>query len=66
MSDLVSVIIPTHGPPVHLESAILSVVSQSYDNIEIIIVDDNGHSSFYRSMASRPLLASGHARKSME
>ncbi|HGN0720638.1 TPA: glycosyltransferase family 2 protein [Proteus mirabilis] len=38
---LVSVIIPTYGRPHFLERAIDSVLSQSYKNIEIIVVGDN-------------------------
>lgn len=39
---LISVIIPTYGRPDYLLRAIRSVESQSYLNVEIIIVDDNG------------------------
>lgn len=41
MNELVSVIITTYGRTTFLEAAIKSVVSQTYKNIEIIIVDDN-------------------------
>lgn len=39
---LVSVVIPTYSRPDNLVRAIESVLSQSYRNIEIIVVDDNG------------------------
>ncbi len=37
---LVSVIIPTHNRPEHLRRALLSVVNQTYSEVEIIVVDD--------------------------
>ncbi|MDX9917723.1 MAG: glycosyltransferase family 2 protein [Gudongella sp.] len=40
--DLVSVIIPTYNGSKIIERAINSVITQSYENIEIIVVDDNG------------------------
>lgn len=40
--SLVSVIIPSHGGGQYLARAIDSVLSQTYPNIEIIVVDDNG------------------------
>lgn len=39
---LVSVIIPTYGDGQYLGRAIKSVLNQTYKNIEIIVVDDNG------------------------
>jgi glycosyltransferase involved in cell wall biosynthesis len=48
---LVSVIIPTFKTNCSLEKAIISVVEQSYNNIEIIVVDDNWPDSEYRKMA---------------
>jgi glycosyltransferase involved in cell wall biosynthesis len=38
---LVSVIIPTYKRPSSLKNTIVSVLNQTYENIEIIVVDDN-------------------------
>jgi glycosyltransferase involved in cell wall biosynthesis len=37
---LVSVVIPTYGRNEHLQSAVECVISQTYNNIELIVVDD--------------------------
>jgi glycosyltransferase involved in cell wall biosynthesis len=42
MNPLVSIVIPTYSRPTHLKRAIQSVLGQTYSNIEIIVVDDNG------------------------
>ena len=39
---MISVIIPTYGRPEKVVSAIESVCNQTYKNIEIVVVDDNG------------------------
>lgn len=44
--ELVSVVIPTFKRPEKLLRALKSVICQTYQNIEIIIVDDNGKNSF--------------------
>lgn len=41
-NQLVSVIIPTYGKPTRLRKTLMSVFDQSYKNIEVIVVDDNG------------------------
>lgn len=48
MKDKVSVIIPTYGNPNRLKTAIQSVCSQDYHNVEIIVVDDNDPQTEYR------------------
>lgn len=47
-NPLVSVIIPTYKRPDMLGRAIDSVLNQTYNNIEIIVVDDNDENSKYR------------------
>jgi len=42
MNSIVSVIIPTYGRPDFLQRAIESVLNQTYQHVEIIVVDDNG------------------------
>ncbi|WP_288617928.1 glycosyltransferase family A protein [uncultured Eubacterium sp.] len=42
MEALVSVVIPVYGKPDHIDRALKSVLNQTYENIEAIVVDDNG------------------------
>lgn len=48
MSETVSIIIPTYKNRGNLKRAIASVLAQDYDNLEIIIVDDNSPGSVER------------------
>lgn len=42
MKELVSIIIPTYGGGDYVRRAVDSVLNQTYQDIEIIVVDDNG------------------------
>lgn len=38
--ELISVVIPTYNRAYCIENAIQSVLSQTYSNIEVIVIDD--------------------------
>lgn len=40
MKDLVSIIVPVYNVENYLNECIESIISQSYENIEIILIDD--------------------------
>lgn len=52
-NPLVSVIIPTYNRPDNLSRAIESVLNQTYDNIEVIIVDDNNPNTEARVLTEK-------------
>lgn len=54
-NPLVSVVIPTYGRSTLLERAIKSILNQTYDHIEIIVVDDNESDSEYRRHTEKVL-----------
>lgn len=54
-NSLVSVIIPTYQRSEYLIRAIESVVNQSYQNIEIIVIDDNDGDDYYREKTKENL-----------
>ena len=45
---LVSIIIPTYKRSKYIERTIEAVLKQSYNNIEIIVVDDNNPETYHR------------------
>ena len=49
MKELVSIVIPTYGRYKELFKAIDSVINQTYENIEIIIIDDNANDLILRN-----------------
>ena len=51
--NLVSVIIPTYNRVSFLEEAILSVVNQSYTNIEILVVDDGSKENYAERICNK-------------
>jgi len=51
----VSVILPTYKRPTNLARAIDSVLTQDYEDIELIVVDDNGEDSEY-AVATRKVI----------
>ncbi len=50
--EKVSIVIPTFGRAINLKRAIDSCLSQTYNNIEIVVVDDNGQNSAAREETS--------------
>lgn len=48
MNKMVSVIIPTYSRPDYILRAVNSVLKQTYKNVELIVVDDNGVGTAYQ------------------
>lgn len=53
VKPLVSVIIPTYKSNDTLKKAIISVLEQNYEPIEIIVVDDNDPNTVYRNITEK-------------
>lgn len=56
MSGLVSVIMPTYKDRGGLQRAVKSVLSQTYENIELFVVDDNSPESEWRTHTEKVML----------
>lgn len=52
---LVSVVVPTYDRPDYLRRAVRSVVNQTYDEIELVVVDDNETTPARKALADLPL-----------
>lgn len=50
---MISVVIPTYERPSFLEGAIKTVLKQTHDNIEIIVVDDGSSESYAEEVTSK-------------
>ncbi|MEM4177978.1 MAG: glycosyltransferase [Nitrososphaeria archaeon] len=48
MNDLVSVVIPSYNHEEFIEKAIISVYNQTYENIEIILIDDHSKDNTFK------------------
>ena len=51
-SDLVSVVIPVYNSEKYLEECLNSIISQTYQNIEIIVIDDGSSDNSVRVVES--------------
>ncbi len=56
MNNLVTIVIPTYKRPDQLKRAIDCCLSQTYSNIEIIVVDDNSPETQYRKTTEKIIL----------
>lgn len=54
MKPLVSVIIPSYNHSQYIESAINSVLTQDYDNFELIVVDDGSKDQSHKVLSNFP------------
>ena len=55
MNPLVSVIIPTYKRSDMLPRAINSVLKQTYENVQVVVVDDNDSNSEYRRCTEKQM-----------
>jgi len=63
MNNLVTVVIPTYKRANQLKRAIDSCLSQTYSNIEIVVVDDNSPETEYRKATEKVMHLYGDNKK---
>lgn len=62
MNELVSIVIPTYRRSEMLERAIKSALAQTYSNLEVLVIDDNGLGTPYSGHASDVVEGIGDSR----
>ena len=52
MKKLVSVIVPAYNHELYIQETIYSIINQTYDNIELIVIDDGSKDSTWKKIKS--------------
>lgn len=53
MEEMVSIIIPTYNREKYIERAVQSILRQTYDKYEIIIVDDGSYMGNHKNVGRK-------------
>ncbi|EIA10419.1 glycosyltransferase family 2 protein [Flavobacterium frigoris] len=63
VDPLVSVIITTYNRPTYIKQAVESVIKQTYDNIEILVVDDGSEENYAKIICDKYIICTYHYKK---